>query len=95
MKQVEDLRAANENEPCWIPVQSSNMLRVRLWARGDLDVQFKGGDARVAFRYARVSPQKFIDMLQAVSIGSYFANEIKKKEKEHPWDRFMLKPVKK
>jgi hypothetical protein len=41
-----------------------------------LEVEFKNGPSRV-YQYSEVTPEKYAEMMQAQSIGSFFLKEIK------------------
>ena len=59
----------------WIPVSSSNLLRVRYdESTNTLEIEFVGG--RI-YQYFDVPPQVFEGLISASSHGKYFAQSIK------------------
>ena len=62
-------------------VHSSSNIQAVGWDADVLEVEFKSG---VQWRYRNVTSEKFDEMMASVSIGSYFAREIKAHPELHP-----------
>lgn len=53
---------------------------------GTLEVIFRAAP-RWIYTYRNVTPKKFVGLITAPSIGSYFHREIRSRQKQHPYTR--------
>lgn len=72
-------------------VPSANLLEVgyNLGSR-TLEVVFRNG-AGFVYSYKKVGPLKFVELMTAESIGSYFHDEIKSHPRKYPFTKRKVK----
>ena len=78
------MRGSDEKVPAkektglkWLKVESSNVEKVRYDRKTKtLDVVFKSNRTRF-YRLKKVEIEKFVDLIQAESVGSFYSKDIK------------------
>ncbi len=69
------------------PVRSANLLEVGYdLDRRLLEVVFRA-DPRWIYTYRRVTVMKFVQLITAVSVGSFFSEEIRSRPRKHPYSK--------